>query len=117
MKPRASKAPPLSPPMLHILLALAAEDLHGYGILQQIVRQSQGHYKLGPGTLYDNLKRLMDQNLVIDTPKSALARDEDRRLYRLTAQGRATLSDELDRLHSVVREGRSRLREARPRRV
>lgn len=103
--------------MLHIMLALAAEDLHGYGILQQIVRQSQGHYKLGPGTLYDNLKRLMDQSLVIDTPKSALASDEDRRLYRLTAQGRAVLSDELDRLHSVVREGRSRLREARPKRA
>src|SRR5580698_6609561 len=91
MKPDFS--PPLAPAMLHILLALAAEDLHGYGIIQEISRQSRGHYKLGPGTLYDNLKRLMDQKLVIDAPKSSLSDDETRRLYRLTAQGRTVLSE------------------------
>ncbi len=117
MKLSTTKTPPLSPPILHILLALAAEDLHGYGILQEIARQSEGHYQIGPGTLYDNLKRLMDQNLVIDTPKSALSSDEDRRIYRLTPQGRAILSAEIDRLQNVVREGRSLVRQPRPRRT
>ncbi len=72
--------PPLNPAPLHILLALAAEDLHGYGIMQEISRQSQGMYKLGPGTLYDNLKKLMDQGLVVDAPKKSQDGDEKRRL-------------------------------------
>src|SRR4051812_3515934 len=50
---------PLSPATLHILLALAAADRHGYGIMQEVARQSGGHYKIGPGTLYDNLQKLM----------------------------------------------------------
>ena len=108
---------PLSSAAIHILLALAAEDLHGYGIIQEIARHSQGRYKLGPGTLYDNLKKLMDQDFVIDTPKSDLADDESRRLYRLTLQGRAVLSAEVDRLQSIVQEARLRLRETRPRRT
>ena len=45
---------PLAPAVLHILLALAGEELHGYGIMQEVIRQSEGRYKLGPGTLYDN---------------------------------------------------------------
>jgi DNA-binding PadR family transcriptional regulator len=55
---------PLSPATLHILLALAGEDLHGYGIMQEVLRQSEGRYKLGPGTLYDNLQRLTAQGMV-----------------------------------------------------
>jgi DNA-binding PadR family transcriptional regulator len=117
MKPDPNLSPPLAPAMLHILLALASEDLHGYGIIQEISRQSHGHYKLGPGTLYDNLKRLMDQKLVIDAPKSSLSDDETRRLYRLTAQGRTVLSAEINRLQNVVREARLTLKEKRPRRV
>src|SRR5271154_5063802 len=57
---------PLSSAALHILLALAAEDMHGYGIMQEVARQSEGAYKLGPGTLYDNLQRLMDQGMVTE---------------------------------------------------
>jgi hypothetical protein len=59
----------------------------------------------------------MDQKLVIDAPKSSLPDDETRRLYRLTAQGRAVLSADIDRLHSVVQEARLTLNEKRPRRV
>ena len=117
MKPDPATSQPLSSAVLHVLLALAAEDLHGYGIIQEIARHSQGRYKLGPGTLYDNLKKLMDQSLVIDTPKSALSDDESRRLYRLTPQGRAVLSTEVDRLQSIVQEAKLRLRETRPRRI
>lgn len=112
-----SRTPPLSPATLHILLALASEDLHGYGIILEIARQSQGSYRLGPGTLYDNLKKLMDQKLVIDAPRSSLAKDEDRRLYRITAAGRSALSFEIERLQKVVLTAQTRLRERKPRSV
>ena len=101
----------MSPAVVHILLALAAGDLHGYGIIQEVARQSTGHYKLGPGTLYDNLKKLMDGGLVVDAPKSASAADDERRFYRLTADGRAALAAEIDRLQSMVHEARLRLQE------
>ena len=59
MKDDASNSLPLAPAALHILLSLAAEDLHGYGIMQDVARQSEGKYKLRPGTLYDNLQKLI----------------------------------------------------------
>ena len=64
MKDRFEHFLPLSPAALHILLALASEDRHGYGIMREIARQSDGRYKLGPGTLYDNLQKLLDQGIV-----------------------------------------------------
>jgi DNA-binding PadR family transcriptional regulator len=111
-----SKNPPLSAATLHILLALADEDLHGYGIIQKAARQSQKQYRLGPGTLYDNLKKLMEQGLVVDSPTS-LNSEVDRRLYRLTSEGRALLSVELDRLKNVLREAELAVRTRRPKRV
>ena len=106
MKAVKQKSVPLSPATLHILLALADEDLHGYGIIQKVFRQSQQHYKLGPGTLYDNLKKLIDKHHVVDAPKSSLQAGEKRRLYRLTQSGRSALSIELNRLASVLREAK-----------
>ena len=111
-----SKNPPLSAATLHILLALADEDLHGYGIIQKAARQSQKQYRLGPGTLYDNLKKLMEQGLVVDSPTS-LNSEADKRLYRLTSEGRALLSVELDRLKTVLREAELAVRTRRPKRV
>ena len=102
---------PLSPATLHILLSLAGEDLHGYGIMQEVARQSEGAYKLGPGTLYDNLQRLMDQGLVNQLSKKLDANDDPRRrYYRLTSLGRKVLSAEISRLEGVVREARLHLR-------
>jgi DNA-binding PadR family transcriptional regulator len=117
MKTSLQKTHPLSAATLYILLALASEDLHGYGIIKEIARQSQGSYRPGPGTLYDNLKKLMDQKLVIDAPRSTRAKDEDRRLYQLTPAGRAVLSSEVERLHGVVLTAQLRLRERNPRNV
>src|SRR5580700_10925502 len=94
---------PLSPAVLHILLALAGEDLHGYGIMQEVARQSGGRYKLGPGTLYDNLQRLVKQGVVEPTDQDP---DSRRRYYRLTTLGRGVISSEIARLETVVREGR-----------
>ena len=107
---------PLAPATLHILLALAGEKLHGYGIMQEVLRQSEGQYKLGPGTLYDNLQRLMDQGMVQEVSRSA--REESRRrYYRLSSLGRGVLTAEIARLEGVVRDGRLRLQSARPRRA
>jgi DNA-binding PadR family transcriptional regulator len=120
MKSETAKNPPLSSATLHILLALAGGNLHGYGIIKEVVRNSDGHYKLGPGTLYDNLKKLMDAGLVSDAPpsssakrKSASAKEDDRRFFTLTRQGKDALAAEVDRLQSVVSQARLRLREAK----
>jgi DNA-binding PadR family transcriptional regulator len=120
MKSESTKSPPLSSATLHILLALAGGNLHGYGIIKEVTRNSDGHYRLGPGTLYDNLKKLMDAGLVADAATSSSSKrkpvsskEDDRRFYTLTKDGKNALAAEVDRLQSVVREAKLRLQEAR----
>jgi DNA-binding PadR family transcriptional regulator len=117
MKDDADNFLPLSPAKLHILLSLAAEDLHGYGIMQEVGRQSEGKYKLGPGTLYDNLQKLIQRKLVEELGRRPGDDDPRRRYYRLTSLGRGVLAAETDRLGDVVREARLRLQIAKPRRA
>jgi DNA-binding PadR family transcriptional regulator len=95
---------PLSPATLHILLALARADLHGYGIMLEVARQSAGSYKIGPGTLYDNLRKLAATGLVEEPPPTP--ENPTRRLYHLTDLGSAVLAAETDRLTHVLREAR-----------
>ena len=104
---------PLSPATLHILLALAGQNRHGYGIMQEVARQSDGSYKLGPGTLYDNLQKLLDQGMIDEAPAVSTA-DPRRRCYRLTRFGRAVLSADIARLEVVVRDAKRSLQAARP---
>lgn len=106
---------PLSPATLHILLALAGEELHGYGIMQEVARQSDGRYKLGPGTLYDNLQRMLDHGLVREVSRRGANDDPRRRYYGLSSMGRTVLSAEIARLEGVVRDARLRLQTAKPR--
>jgi DNA-binding PadR family transcriptional regulator len=108
---------PLAPAALHILLALAGDDLHGYGIMQEVARQSEGRYKIGPGTLYDNLKKLLALGLVEETEAPSAEDDPRRRYYRLRSLGRAVLSAEVARLEGVLREARSHLRPLKARRA
>src|SRR5215471_14422468 len=105
---------PLAPATLHILLSLAGEDRHGYGIMQEVRRQSDGKYKLGPGTLYDNLQKLIERNLVDELGQRPGDDDPRRRYYRLSSLGRGVLSAEIARLDDVVRVGKLRL-QAKPR--
>ena len=107
---------PLSPAALHILLALSGEDRHGYGIMQEIARQSQGQYKPGPGTLYDNLQKLLNLSLLDEVEGRHPEEDERRRYYRLTRLGRRVLAAEVQRLEGVVRFAKSNLRPATTRR-
>ena len=114
MRKKHSGYLPLAPATLHILLALAGGELHGYGIMQEVERQSDGCYKLGPGTLYDNLQRLLDEGMAEEAKRSG---DDDsrRRYYRLSSLGRGVLCEEISRLEGVVRDGRLRLGTAKTR--
>jgi len=105
---------PLSPAILHILLSLAGEDRHGYGIMQEVARQSEGTYKLGPGTLYDNLEKLMERALVKDVARRSANDDPRRRYYQLTPFGRRILTAEVSRLEGVLREARHHLSATNP---
>jgi DNA-binding PadR family transcriptional regulator len=116
MKASADDFLPLAPATLHILLALAGEKLYGYAIMQEVARQSDGRYKLGPGTLYDNLQRLMKQGLVEEADGRA-EESSRRRYYRLSSLGRAVLSAEIARLEGVVSEARLRIKAPHPRRA
>jgi DNA-binding PadR family transcriptional regulator len=106
MKDDFSQFLPLSPAALHILVALAGEDRHGYGIMREVARQSDGRYKLGPGTLYDNLQKLLDQGIVEERSPRSSGDDPRRRYYRLSRFGRGLLATEIARLEGVVREAR-----------
>jgi DNA-binding PadR family transcriptional regulator len=108
---------PLSNATLYILLALAAEDRHGYGIMREVQRQSEGRYRLGPGTLYDNLQKLMDKGLVEESSRKDEEDDPRRRYYKLTRFGRSVLSADIARLEGIVREASAFLRGAKPRRA
>jgi len=116
MKEDLSAFLPLSP-TLYILLTLAGNDLHGYGIMQEVSRQSEGQYKLGPGTLYDNLQKLIDRRFVQELGHRPGDDDPRRRYYRLTSLGRGVLAADVVRLEGVVREARIRLQPAKPRRA
>jgi DNA-binding PadR family transcriptional regulator len=114
---QAERFLPLSAAALHILLALAGGELHGYGIMLETARQSDGKYKLGPGTLYDNLKRLMAAGIVEEGRRQPAGEDPRRRYYRLTGLGRRVLAEEISRLQGVLRTAKAVLQVAKPSRA
>lgn len=99
---------PLPPPTFHILLALADRELHGYAIMKDVADRSDGAVRLGPGTLYGALKRLLEAKLVEECGERADPErgDERRRYYRLTALGLAVARAEARRLDTIVRAAR-----------
>ena len=100
---------PLTTANLHILLALASEERHGYAIIQEVTEASEGMIKLGPGTLYRSLRDLLEDGLIDEsTRRPGKAEDPRRRYYRLTALGRRVLGLEARRLANVVALAKSR---------
>ena len=95
---------PLTPAVLHVLLALSAGDRHGYGIMKQVESDSLGKVKMGPGTLYGSIGRMIKAGLVRESDKTIdPAMDDERRVYyTLTGLGRETLAAELQRYRDVV---------------
>jgi DNA-binding PadR family transcriptional regulator len=99
---------PLTPAVFHILLALSDGDKHGYGIMKDVEFQTNGGLKLGPGTLYGTIKRLLTAGLISEVgerPDLELD-DERRRYYRLTAQGHQFVSLEAQRLEQALKAAR-----------
>ena len=101
---------PLTPAVFHILLALADGDKHGYGIMKDVEHQTAGQLKLGPGTLYGTIKRLLAAGLIteVDERPDPELDDERRRYYRLTASGRQLARQENQRMAQAVQAARSK---------
>jgi DNA-binding PadR family transcriptional regulator len=104
--------------VIHILLALADGERHGYAIKQEVERQTDGAIRLGPGTLYEAIQRLEQSSLIeeSDAPRGADVDRKPRRYYRLTKQGWTLLKTEIARLERVVEvaQAKPRLKKARP---
>lgn len=98
------KNTPLTPAVLHILLALSARERHGYGIMKQVEEESQGKVRMGPGTLYGSLGRMIDAGLIRESDRKVDPEmDDERRVYyTITALGKKALADELERYDDVV---------------
>jgi DNA-binding PadR family transcriptional regulator len=95
---------PLTPAVLHILLSLSTGEKHGYAMMQEVAVQTNGAVRMGPGTLYGSLKRMLLAGLAEEAeerPDPALD-NERRRYYRLTDFGQRVLAAELQRLAQVV---------------
>ncbi|HWB97832.1 MAG TPA: PadR family transcriptional regulator [Bryobacteraceae bacterium] len=111
---------PLKPHWFHVLLSLADQEQHGYGIMQEVLERTGGKVRLWPATLYGTLKRLIEQDLIeeSDTRPAAEMDDARRRYYRLTSLGRRVLAAESQRLEDLVRVIRAKRglanREAEP---
>jgi DNA-binding PadR family transcriptional regulator len=93
-----------------ILLALASRDLHGYGIMADVLERTEGRTRLWPGILYGSLKRLADEGLVqeVDPPADAPRDRMARRFYRLTSAGRKALGREMARVARDLQTARAR---------
>jgi DNA-binding PadR family transcriptional regulator len=94
---------PLTPVVLHILLALAGErqGKHGYALAKEVEDVSDGQIRKGPGTLYGSIQRMIDSSLIEESSRRA-ADDERRRYYRMTTFGRRVLELEIARLRAVI---------------
>ena len=108
---------PLTPVALNILLALADEERHGYGIGVEVRERTGGKMRLGPGTLYGSIKRMVDGGLIEESEGRADEEIEDgrggydagrRRYYRLTGFGERVLAAEISRLEAVVRTAQAK---------
>jgi len=98
---------PLTPVVLEIALALAAGERHGYDIMQDVERRTEGRIVLHPGTLYRALSRLLDQGLIEELDQRRSKEDDERRrYYRLTALGTAVTRAEVERLADQVSAAR-----------
>jgi DNA-binding PadR family transcriptional regulator len=108
--PRMDELLPLTSTVFHILLSLADQERHGYGIMQEVEAMTQGRIRMGPGTLYGAIKRMISANLIEESDERPDPKqdDERRRYYRLTVLGRSVLGAEAQRLSELVNVAQSK---------
>jgi DNA-binding PadR family transcriptional regulator len=101
---------PLTPAVFHILLALADGDKHGYAIMQEVEARTGGAMRMGPGTLYGSIQRMLKDGLVIEVQKRVepVHGEERRRYYHLTDFGSRVLHAEARRLEQLVHMAQSK---------
>jgi DNA-binding PadR family transcriptional regulator len=101
---------PLTPAVLHILLALSTKERHGYGIMKEVESDSHGKVKMGPGTLYGSIGRMIDAGLIRESDKKVDPEmDDERRVYyQITGLGQTALAAELERYREVVAVAKQR---------
>jgi DNA-binding PadR family transcriptional regulator len=99
---------PLTPAVFFVLFSLANGERHGYAIMQERATLSGGKFRMGPGTLYTTLQRLLDLALIEEVQGSGVESEGRRRYYRLTGSGKALLEAEVGRMDSVVRLARKK---------
>jgi len=101
---------PLTPAVFFILFALADGEKHGYAIMQSVSRITDNQFRMGPGTLYTTIQRLLDLGLIKETESAGDQSDHQkrRRCYKLTRTGRAVFAADLSRMESVVRLARDK---------
>jgi len=101
---------PLTPAMFHILLALADRERHGYDIMREVDERTEGKMRLGPGTLYGSIKRMLASGLIeeLDERPDPELDDVRRRYYRLTDFGYRLAVAEAERLARLVKTARSK---------
>jgi DNA-binding PadR family transcriptional regulator len=101
---------PLPAATFHILMAVAAEDRHGYAIIQDVAMRTDGELKLSAGTLYRSIQRMLEQGLIVETRDRPAPEEDDerRRYYRITPLGTAVAKAEARRLTQLVRMARAR---------
>jgi DNA-binding PadR family transcriptional regulator len=107
--------PQLSRNGLHVVLAIGSEERHGYAIMREVERLTDGTVRLGPGAIYTTIRKLVDDGLIEESeerPDPELD-DQRRRYYRLTGLGRATAAAEIRRFERLVRASRPLLHETR----
>ena len=111
MAKKDSAPTPLTPAVLHILLALSTGERHGYGIMKQVAADSQSKVKMGPGTLYGSVGRMLEAGLIAESDARVDPEmDDERRIYyKITSQGQAALGAELERYRGVVAVAEGRL--------
>jgi DNA-binding PadR family transcriptional regulator len=107
---------PLTPAMFHVLLALADGEKHGYAILKEVERRTDGKVRLSAGTLYGIIKRLNGEGWIVESNKRPAASldDERRRYYRLTELGRKVAVTEAKRLEELLEMARNKNLFAKP---
>jgi DNA-binding PadR family transcriptional regulator len=100
---------PMTPAVFHVLLALSGGARHGYAVMQEVRDHTDGALRLGAGTLYGTIDRLIRDGYVreVDGPAAESSRDARRRFYRITPDGRRALDAEVDRLERIVKTART----------